>query len=68
MTKAKPKETVIEVVHRGDEWLAFPAGDPRQPVRGGSQAEAVGRLVVAKARRLGIVVRRLLEMPDIPSS
>lgn len=51
--------SVIETFRVGDDWFAQPEGKPTFKTKGATQAEAVGRLVVAKARRLGFLIRRI---------
>jgi hypothetical protein len=51
--------SVITVSRTGEQWLAYPEGRPELGVRGGSESAAVGRLILAKARRLGVLIRRV---------
>jgi hypothetical protein len=63
-SKTSPSVPPVAIVAAkyGASWRAWPEGQPSLSVTGESQAEAVGRLVVAKARRLGLRVRR--QEPD----
>jgi hypothetical protein len=44
---------------RGSQWTAYPESLPDIRVTGRTQAEAVGRLIVAKTRRLPVQIKRI---------
>ena len=57
--------STIEVYKIKGQWTAFPEGQPEYGVRGSSQSEAVGRLVSAKSRRLGLTIRQVNPPGDV---